>query len=119
MKSIIFMFFFSIIACEHTTKFQVSPYGLTPPEVREVISINMPAIKKCYDAEDKILGARILAIRFVIGAKGLVTESAVGKNEVSQRTASCVNSIFKAMIFPEPRGIEPVVVRYPLTFSIP
>lgn len=95
--------------------------GRLPPEIiQRIVRRNLSRIRFCYEKgllKDPALQGRV-AVRFVIGAQGNVTEVVnAGSDLKDQEAVSCMLAAFKSLSFPKPEGGGVVTVTYPLQFA--
>jgi hypothetical protein len=94
--------------------------GRLPPEViQRIVRQNFGRFRACYEnglRTSPSLAGRV-AVRFVIGRDGAVSNVADGGSDLaSAAVTSCVVRAFYGLSFPQPEG-GIVTVTYPITFS--
>lgn len=94
--------------------------GRLPPEaVQRIVRANFGRFRDCYEqglAKSPDLAGRV-AVRFVIGTEGAVTETALADADLPDAAVrSCVVETYKGLAFPKPEG-GTVTVIYPIVFS--
>jgi hypothetical protein len=88
--------------------------------IDRIVKQNLPQIRYCYQQElnknPKLFGK--LVVKFVIAKDGSVssasTKASTLKNPIVEQ---CVNSRFRRMRFPKPKGGGIVIVSYPFVFN--
>ena len=88
--------------------------------IDRIVKQNLPQIRYCYQKElnknPKLFGK--LVVKFVIAKDGSVssasTKASTLKNPIVEQ---CVNSRFRRMRFPKPKGGGIVIVSYPFVFN--
>ncbi len=87
-------------------------------DIRRVIANHRHLIRYCYEqalVTRPELAGRV-AVRFVIGESGAVTESTITESEVDGDVADCVAGRVALMPFPSPGPGAMLVVSYPFVF---
>jgi TonB family protein len=94
--------------------------GLKKSVIRRIIRRQLPAIRHCYEQSLNTrpdLAGRV-AVRFLIGATGVVRAAAVSSSTLGHpATERCVASVVQRLSFPAPAGGSMVKVTYPFTFT--
>lgn len=96
--------------------------ALAKEVIRRYIHMNMNKIKFCYEQKLRVrpdLTGRV-AIRFIIGPDGTVTNSIVEQSETNlgdPEVENCVAQVVSRIIFPAPEGGGIVIVTYPFVFQ--
>lgn len=105
---------------------------LEPAIIQRVVRSRFDDFRRCYEAslvKDPNLTTRV-GVRFVIGRNGKVPniaarpthvngaapDGASAAHELAKEVAACVESAFRTLTFPQPRG-GIVTVSYPIVFS--
>ncbi len=94
--------------------------GLTEQEVMQVIRTHLNEIRHCYERllqrEPKASGK--ITASFVIAANGLVNSANINNSSISDsQMQGCVTGAIRKWKFPQPRGGEPVSIKYPFVFN--
>jgi hypothetical protein len=94
--------------------------GRLPPEaVQRIVRANFGRFRDCYEqglAKSADLAGRV-AVRFVIGTEGAVTETSLADADLPDAAVrSCVVQTYRGLAFPKPEG-GTVTVIYPIVFS--
>lgn len=92
--------------------------GVRAEDIRRVIANHRHTLRYCYEqalvTRPELEGR--LAIRFVIGESGAVTESTVTENDLDADVGDCVAGRVALMPFPSPGAGAMLVVNYPFVF---
>lgn len=103
----------------HQARAQVDG-GLDEAVVRRVVRTHLNEIRHCYDqalTRDKATKGR-LALEFLIGDAGQVSNAVVGESEVrDELLGRCVVQAARRWRFPRPAGGGRTLVTYPFTFE--
>lgn len=93
--------------------------GLDREIIRSVVRRNRKSIKACYEAElqkNRTLSGEV-KVKFTVAPTGRVISSITESTSLRNATVeSCMNSRIRRWVFPEPRGGQMVIVKYPFRF---
>lgn len=99
---------------------QVDGGGLDPEEIAAVIKKHLGEILYCYERQLSIqpnLYGKV-AVKFIIGPRGTVESNRVVQSTLSSASVeNCIQSKLSRWQFPQPRGVNQVVVTYPFLFK--
>jgi TonB family protein len=87
--------------------------------IQRVVRANRRAIKACYEAEltknSKLAGE--VRVKFTVSPTGRVIASVVERSTLKNAAVeSCMNNRIRRWVFPEPKGGQMVIVKYPFRF---
>ncbi len=88
--------------------------------IRRIVRAHANEVRACYEkglSRDPNLSGRV-SVRFVIGAKGKVSEAEVDTSTLKDgAVAKCVAKAVESWKFPKPPGGGDVTIRYPFVFN--
>lgn len=94
--------------------------GLDREIIQRVVRQHRRGIKACYEAEltrDRTLAGEV-KVKFTVAPTGRVISAIVDRTSLKNAAVeSCMTSRIRRWIFPEPKGGQMVIVKYPFRFS--
>ncbi len=108
------------IPAEVTWRPPVVDGGLDREIIQRIVRQHRKGIKACYEAElarNKKLAGEV-KIKFTVAPTGRVLASVVQSSSLKNaKVETCMNNRIRRWVFPEPRGGQMVIVKYPFRFS--